>query len=92
MGEKPFTVLKENENQKEVLMKDLIHALTGRVACTVIISKTIQEQDYEPYAVEVHETRWVKEEEYEQAHMKMFKRLDNRMMAIIKENFPSYYK
>lgn len=66
--------------------------LTGRIPCTVIVCKTIQEREYEPWAIELHETRWVKEEDYDTVHSEIYFRLNKRLLDIIDKEFPGYYK
>ena len=59
----------------------------GKVPCTVIISKTIQEQRFEPFVVELQETRWVYEEDYEYTHEDIFERLNKRIDRVMEKTF-----
>lgn len=57
----------------------------SRIPCVVILSKTIQEHDYEPFVIELQETRWVTDEQYEEAHYQIYDRLEKRMDVLISE-------
>jgi hypothetical protein len=57
----------------------------GKVPCTVNISKTIQEYDFEPFVVEFQETRWVTEEAYGETHFEIYDTLMEKIDTVIKE-------
>lgn len=59
----------------------------GKIPCTVIISKTIQEKQYEPFVVELQETRWVNESDYDLTHEKIYDRLNKRLNSIMADTF-----
>ncbi len=64
-----------------------IHPVKDRIPCTVNVSKTIQEVKFEPFVIELQETKWVTEKEYDDAHIKIYNRLSNRIDQIIKERY-----
>lgn len=72
-------------------MDKLIQALMGRIQVNVVITKTVQERDYEPYVIELHEARWVKEEDEEKVHKEIYRKLESRMIDLVEEIKPGYY-
>ena len=61
-----------------------------KIPCTVNVSRTVQIIDFEPLVIELQETRWVTEKDYEFTHEEIFDRLLKRVKSLFEEQGMSW--